>query len=31
MKESAIDGFKDFFESSSVKLPEKLAALRRAV
>ena len=28
---TAIDGFRDFFESSSVKVPEKLAPLRRAV
>jgi len=31
MKESAIDGFRGFFESSSVNVPEKLAPLRRAV
>ena len=28
---TAIDGFRDFFESSSVKVPEKLAPLRRAI
>jgi len=28
---TAIDGFRDFFESSSAKVPEKLVPLRRAV
>jgi len=28
---TAVDGFGDFFESSSVTVPEKLAPLRRAV